>query len=276
MRPAASLAYLLARISDTVADSMRAAVDDRLQTLDAFGRAVAGEDGFDGVSEPLLAGVPGEHERRLLQQATLFLNDLGRLPADQLDLVRDVVGTIIEGQRMDLERFGEATAEQPVVLHNDGELHDYTWQVAGCVGSFWTQLGVMTLGDQFSSDPMPLMIERAIAYGKGLQMVNILRDLPWDLSMGRCYLPVSDPFDERQLLVAHQTHLEEARKLITRGFEYTAALKAKRLRASSVLPALLADETLDQLKGVTWSRLSRGVKVSRIDVYGLILRAIFY
>ena len=32
-----------------------------------------------------------------------------------------------------------------------------------------------------------------VRFGKGLQLVNILRDLPKDLRMGRCYLPVRDP-----------------------------------------------------------------------------------
>ena len=35
------------------------------------------------------------------------------------------------------------------------------------------------------------MVPIGIRYGKGLQLVNILRDLPQDLQKGRCYVPLS-------------------------------------------------------------------------------------
>ena len=37
----------------------------------------------------------------------------------------------------------------------------------------------------------PLMVPMGIRYGKGLQLVNILRDIPQDLRNGRCYIPLS-------------------------------------------------------------------------------------
>jgi len=75
-------------------------------------------------------------------------------------------------------------------LATDAELDDYTYRVAGCVGGFWTKLtrarvfpGAVIDDARFLSD--------GIRFGKGLQLVNILRDLPKDLRAGRCYIPAS-------------------------------------------------------------------------------------
>ena len=97
-------------------------------------------------------------------------------------LVREVLATIASGQTLDLERFAGASRENPVVLDDDAALEDYAWRVAGCVGAFWTKLGFLTLGDRFSKSPEPELLAQGIAYGKGLQLVNILRDLAADLA----------------------------------------------------------------------------------------------
>ena len=34
-----------------------------------------------------------------------------------------------------------------------------------------------------------ILFEKAVNFGKSLQLINILRDLPEDLRMGRCYIP---------------------------------------------------------------------------------------
>ena len=99
--------------------------------------------------------------------------------------MREVVGIIIGGQQLDLERFAGADGENPVALADDAALEDYAWRVAGCVGAFWTKLGFLTMGERFSTAPARCLLEQGIAYGKGLQLVNILRDLPADLASGQ-------------------------------------------------------------------------------------------
>ena len=110
------------------------------------------------------------------------------------------------------------------MLADEHELDDYTWRVAGCVGAFWTKLGVLTLGAGFSSSPPDDLLDEAVAYGKGLQLVNILRDLPADLKAGRCYVPVADPLDAKQLMAAALPWIGKARGQVGRGMGYAAVL----------------------------------------------------
>jgi farnesyl-diphosphate farnesyltransferase len=272
MRRAASLGYLLARSSDTIADTATVPVAERLGLLDAYGAAVEGNGGLPEWSRALLEQAEPK-ERILLERGADVLAGLDGLPAGERALVREVVRIIVSGQKLDLERFAGATAERPVALADAAALEDYTWRVAGCVGAFWTKLGLLTLGERFSRASEAWLLERGIAYGKGLQLVNILRDLPRDLAAGRCYLPVADPLDRPALLVAHARWLATALDWAGQGEAYAETLRLRRLRAASVLPAWLAKETLQALEGATWESLERRVKVPRSRVYQLLLKA---
>lgn len=272
MRSAAGLAYLLARTSDTLADSAAAPAALRMECLEGFSNCLL-HDEFTAWPDAIVHGIHDLSERQLLAATPALLGNLGRLPAPQAELVREVTGIIIGGQRLDLDRFGDATPARPVVLADDAALDDYTWRVAGCVGAFWTRLAHLTLGEGFSRRPSDEMIRMGIRYGKGLQLVNILRDLPADLAQGRCYLPVPDPGDRMGLLAAHAEWLPQARSHVAEGFTYAAALDSRRLRAASVLPALIARDTLLMLETAGAGVLDRRLKIPRSAVYRALARA---
>ena len=273
MREAASLAYLLARTSDTLADTAKAPLEDRMFCLSEFGLALVGEREISRWPLRLLNAVEDVGERHLLEISDDLLAWLGRLPTGEAEIVREVVGIIISGQKLDLGRFADAERETPVALEDDAALEDYAWRVAGCVGAFWTKLGFFTMGDSFSSVPASVLIEQGIAYGKGLQLVNILRDLPADLAMGRCYLPVADPLDSISLLEAHGRWLVRSAAWVNAGFAYAESLRSRRLRAATVLPAMIARETLERMRGADWKTLQGRVKVPRARVYLALVRA---
>ncbi|RYD23822.1 MAG: hypothetical protein EOP88_02685 [Verrucomicrobiaceae bacterium] len=273
MRGAASLGYLLARTSDTLADSSGIPVAERMVALENFATAVAGDGMAPHLDPDLVDAISDERERRLLGCMDQLLEWLRKMPAAEADLVREVVAIIISGQVLDLERFANADTAHPVALESDAALEDYAWRVAGCVGEFWTKLGFLTLGDRFSTESPGILLERGAAYGKGLQLVNILRDVAEDLAAGRCYLPVSDTGDTRELLACHRRWVGKAREWTREGESYARTLHSRRLRAATVLPALIARETLEPLGSVMWSELRQRVKVPRSQVYGLVLRA---
>ena len=124
----------------------------------------------------------------LLEKAGDSLALLQTLSPDDLQLVRTLLNIIMGGQELDLRRFAGASAEKIVALETAAELDDYTYRVAGCVGEFWTKMCRAHLFPKARLDDAQLLAN-GIRFGKGLQLVNILRDLPADLRKGRCYLP---------------------------------------------------------------------------------------
>jgi farnesyl-diphosphate farnesyltransferase len=275
MRGAASLGYLLARTSDTLADTAAAPVELRLRCLQEFAAAVAGHAAAPRWPFSFLNATKDPRERHLLECSGEILEALAALGDAEAALVREVVEIIIGGQNLDLERFAHASRAQPVALEDDAALEDYAWRVAGCVGAFWTKLGFLTMEHEFSKTPEAGLIERGIAFGKGLQLVNILRDLPADLENGRCYLPVADPRDLQEVLAAHRRWLPQAASWVKEGENYAATLRSRRLRAATILPALIARKTLEPLKDASWEQLGARIKVPRSAVYLALLRGFF-
>ncbi len=275
MRPGASLGYLLARTSDTLADTATTSIEARLSCLDQLRRAIADRSDAPRWPVSMLNAIPDPRERQLLECTTAIFEWLGKIPEAEAALVREVLATITSGQSLDLERFATATREHPIALADGAALEDYAWRVAGCVGEFWTKLGFLTLGCRFSNASLDELLPLGRNFGKGLQLVNILRDLPADLEAGRCYLPVADVKNRVALLACHRHWLARAAEWLNDGKTYAAKLKSRRLRAATVLPALLADKTIELLDTASWEELKHGVKIPRKSVYQSLGRAFF-
>jgi len=274
MRPAAGIGYLLARASDTLADTPGIVFDEKLRWLDHFEKALTGEDRMPEWTDELLEKVTNPRERTLLEACPRIFASLIILPKEEAALVREVVGTIIGGQRLDLTNFKGSSEDVCLALRDDAELEDYTWRVAGCVGLFWTKLGFVTMGRDFSKTGPDELAELGIRYGKGLQLVNILRDLPEDLRDGRCYLPVADPRDRKALMETHARWCDLALEWVSDGIRYAERLQGRCLRAASLLPALIAVETLHAMRGAEWSDLEKRIKIPRRRIYQLFLQSL--
>jgi farnesyl-diphosphate farnesyltransferase len=275
MRDAAGLAYLLARGSDTIADTAAVPVTDRLASLDAYHRAIMHGEPFAATTDIL------EHcsanEKILLENSAAHLRWLDALSPSLSTLIREVLEEIISGQRLDLVRFGHASATERMILGNDDELLDYCQRVAGSVGAFWTELGFLGKEHRFSRESRETMLTWGRHFGCGLQLVNILRDRPEDMRNGRYYLPdTADMPPGEPALRAHDRWLDIAKDFVHEGMRYADALHGRRLRCATVLPALLALETIEKLDSATWQELEQRVKVSKATVFRCLAEAMLF
>ena len=274
LRAPVGLAYLLARASDTIADSAAVPEATRLQHLAAFARMIrtGKTDGLEDLQHDIQT--PHSGETMLLCNLDRCLQWLGQLENKDRSEIVDVLDKIIRGQTLDLERFGGDA--QVVALQSAEELDEYTYLVAGCVGEFWTRVCLNHLPG-CSSLGLADLRKLGAEYGKGLQLVNILRDFPEDLRNGRCYLPEPElraaGTSPRPLLDApakaqpvYDHWRERAVAQLEAGYEYITTLRSARLRAACFLPWYLGLRTLRLLgKPGTLERTER-VKVSRMTV----------
>lgn len=193
LREPISLAYLLARTADTIADTAQVPGDLRLAVLDDFSSLVQGssKDVADLSSRLAAEFRPLQNdaaEATLMARTQEALAWLETMEGARLEAIRKVLAPIIHGQKLDIQRFPSASPLHSI--ETAAELEDYTWLVAGCVGEFWTRLCFSEMPDAFAPGAdRETMIQTGIRYGKGLQLVNILRDIFKDARLGRCYLP---------------------------------------------------------------------------------------
>lgn len=289
MRMGLSLGYLLARATDTVADTAKAPGEVRLALLKRVNGVISGKSDSDSARQSLCCQLARElapeqehaGERELLNRFSEVLDMFDGLPELERGAVRKVLATIIRGQILDLERFDCASGADTVSagggvrsLPDEGALMEYTYLVAGCVGEFWTELGCMCMNPSYFRDEFSLSTERksleekARHYGQALQMVNILRDRSEDESRGRSYLPPQESEVEAGKLA--DRYLLLAREWLLEGLDYTEAVRSRRLRFATGLPALIGVRTLELLRD---NPRAERVKVSRSEVYGLMWQA---
>lgn len=260
LRAPISAGYLLARALDTVADTASIPAARRLTHLRALLEMIkygADPETLRPLQKEIAAGQSHEGERRLIQQLTGCLAALEALPPFDRWELRRTLSRIGRGQELDLQRFGDA-APEPTPLATAAELDEYTYYVAGCVGELWTRLCGEHLPPGWSRRDDAAMLALGKRFGQGLQMVNILRDLPADLAAGRCYLPADllarhglDAAALRATPAKARPLLDELRALtlghLDAAWEYVGANGSRKLRHAVALPVLIGLETLSLL-----------------------------
>lgn len=284
VRPQISLAYLLARTTDTLADTALVPVEDRLTALDALRRRIlhpsAVTPDFSRFAQAQGNTQSSAAERVLLTRIAESLAVLESFHEGDQGRIRQVLTTITSGQELDLRRFATASSSRMAALPDLEALDDYTYRVAGCVGEFWTHICRAHLYSRATVDE-PFLIENGIRFGKGLQWVNILRDLPKDLLQGRCYLPEdqlaahglkpADLLDLKswaKLRPLYYEWIEIAEAHLSAGWDYTCALPRSpaRVRIACALPLLIGIRTLGRLRGANPLDPTWRVKTSRPEV----------
>jgi farnesyl-diphosphate farnesyltransferase len=289
LREPIGLAYLLARASDTVADTRLLPRPERLRHLATLRAAYAGEPA-DATTVARACAPLQAHaaERELLERVGEALLRVERLPSDDRASVRTVLATITEGQRFDLERFPGEDDAGLAALDTLDELDRYTYLVAGCVGEFWTRLHVAHR-PRLASWDIRAMSANGVRFGKALQLTNVLRDVPADLRHGRCYLPARElaplgvaPHD---LLDPGKTSrarpllgqlLRDALEHYDVAWRYTLAIPRAewRMRLACAWPLLIGLGTLAAIaRHPNPLAVDRPIKISRGDVRAILARS---
>jgi farnesyl-diphosphate farnesyltransferase len=275
------LLYLLARIADTIADSKVGETELLLNLLKEYNEAVQSSSqvlpDFTAVAEVQ----SNPNEAALLLNVQDVVDGLKEYSGDDQVRILECLDIIVGGQILDLKRFGPANEGGVIsALKNDEELDDYTYRVAGCVGEFWTKMSLAHLM-KLSPEKEIVFFEKGVRFGKALQMINILRDIPEDLRFGRCYVP-SEALERHGLTpedLMDSTNIDRFRPLydeylnLANGHfdaatEYIRMLPEGqfRLKASCMLPVLVGQRTVTLLRTGNILNSEERIKVTRDEM----------
>ena len=294
MREPVAVAYLLARAADTIADTRALPPPRRLEMLLAFRSLVeSGGTGpsiadivaeFDTRSDGVSAG-----EKTLLGHAGSLLRLLEGLPEADRQRVSKVVVTLTRGMELDLTSFPPEDSGKLGALESPEQLDEYTYLVAGCAGEFWTQV-TMAHEPRLARLNVEEMAALGIRFGKALQLTNVLRDVPRDLRIGRCYLPagalVASGLAPPDLL--EPANADKARTVLVpwirtalehfesaENYILATPRSCVRLRLAALWPVLLGLATLEKLAlSGQWLDPDRPSRVRRRWVYGMMARSV--
>ncbi len=227
------------------------------------------------------------YEEQLLRNLPACVRAFEQLPGWQRETIVQVVHAVCKGMEIDLQTFPDEKSGQVRAFATGADLENYCHLMGGAPGVFWSQLiaGTVTL---------PLAAQEFFAYGQhlgdALQIVNILRDLPRDLQIGRCYFPQEDlrahgltaeyllhaenPENAARFAPVKQKWIAWGREKLKHARAYYAALPKTqpRHRAAVAWPVLWAADTLNKLEQEpNLLNPARRVKISRQRVYGTML-----
>ena len=292
LRTPIGLAYLLARAADTISDTRLLPPDERLGHLLGFRAQVEGPADAESLARIGLLLTDKQtlpKERVLLLSLPQIFSMLETVGEEDRALIRSVVVTLSQGMEADLTTFPNQDFQQIVALHDSAALDRYTYLVAGCVGEFWTAI-TMARTPGLSSWDAAAMSDMGIRFGKGLQMTNVLRDVPKDLRLGRCYFPqeqleahgiTSNTLLDRSISSQARPMLVAGIRIVLGHFqaaeEYVLATprRYRRLRLAALWPVLIGLATLAELaRNGDWLDPNQPSKVTRSWVYGMMTRSL--
>ncbi len=289
IRPQVSLLYMLARTSDTIADSEEGDPEGLLQALESYNEFTQGKtDNLLDLS-PIADSQRNKSEASLLMNVEKITSKIGDFAESDQTAIRRCLGTIIGGQILDLQRFS-SVEESILSLDSDDELDDYAYRVAGSVGEFWTRMSldhIFRLKEESLEDEL---FAKGIRFGKALQMINILRDIPADLSLGRCYVPRSK-LDERGMTPEdllepssigsfrplYDEYLDLTESHLNSAVEYIEMLPHSklRLRAACMLPVIIGKRTVSMLRAGNVLDPSNRIKIDRSEINDVVKKVVF-
>lgn len=287
VRAPLSVSYLLARAADTIADVEASPAMERLDLLAQFRQALTDSPSASFLAQTAAFSARVDHagERELLERLAECFTPLAKMTPGSQEKIRTVLGHILDGMTLDLQRFPDAL--QLSSLTTESDLDRYTWLVAGCVGEFWTAICAAELPGVFTR-PEAEVTALGGRFGKGLQLINILRDQAGDAAIGRCYLPADSLraaglegdviWPARDWLPWHAVRTDliaKARGFLADGWSYAASQRSVRLRFATLMPLLIGEGTLARMEKLQVNGPPAAVKVTRPEVKRYTRRALW-
>ena len=275
LREPVANAYLLCRIADTIEDDPILDAHDKDHFHISFFEAVESGRGAEEFARglwPRLAPGTLDAEVELIRESPRVLRITQGLRPLQRRAILRCVSTMSSGMG-DFER-GRSRSGLPDVV----ELERYCYFVAGVVGEMLTEL-FCDYSPEINAKRKELEA-RAVSFGLGLQMTNILKDIWDDYGSGVCWLP-REVFDRngydlerldpdhngdgaafaasmQDLIGITHAHLRQA-------LEYTVTIPSSEtgIRRFLIWAVLLAASTLRKISAEPLFTSGAQVKVSR-------------
>lgn len=278
-------AYLLCRIADTIEDDPALLPTARDALFVSFGAGLDGRIAPELLAADWASLTADGADGALMKNAESVFRVYRSLPAEERALMHPPLETLARGMRSYCSRPPEEGSR----IRDLQDLETYCYFVAGTVGELLTALFERHVPGLELARRVELE-RRAVSFGLGLQLVNILKDLALDIEEGRLHLP--ETLLTRKRLAAEDVleprhrgrALEVVRELSARALqhldharEYTLLWPlpgGREVRLFCAVPLALAYATLSEVaRGADVLIPGRAPKVGR-DVVATVVAAV--
>ncbi len=234
LKKAVASAYLCMRAIDEIEDHPEledGAKQRLLLEISTMLRTTFDREAYQSLISPYLHLLPPVSQR--------LADWISVCPPEIVEKVKDSTAVMAAGMAK--------WVEKKWIIETKEDLDDYTYYVAGLVGTMLSDL--WKWHDNTDTDP-----ELAIGFGRGLQAVNMLRNFDEDLERGVSFVPKGWTRDDMY---------QYANEHLAQADLYVKPIKNKRILMFCKVPLALAHSTLRALK-------SGKEKMSRQEVENIV------
>ena len=184
-----TVAYLLCRIADTIADTRLLPLEERIYFVKNYPKLVETQDKellAKYISLTSKIDAKFDKEIILLENLPQCIDAYQKLDTRAKKDTLEVVTAVSNAMEWDLTYFTDD--ESPYLIKAVASVKDtenYCTAMGGAPGVFWAKL--LLKGRENEK-----FISQARQIGQALQITNILKDIASDIKLGRIYLPITD------------------------------------------------------------------------------------
>lgn len=248
------LTYLVCRALDTIEDTPFAEREVQLKHFSRFDNFLKTPPSHEEVSlwvSELPRNDISASELELLSQTSSLLNRLQEQPPAMRQIVFDMVSSMSRG----MQHFVSKRINGLLRMKNLNDLNQYCFFVAGVVGESLAKLLALVEPD-FKVEDEKVMT--AHHFGLFLQKVNIVKDAPSDLKLGRHFL-----IDDKQLLPSIVENADQAMHFLS-----LVPIKQREFRLFCGWSLFMGIGTLVKLQSKTTPELQR--KLSQEETFEIL------
>lgn len=272
-----TVAYLLCRIADTVEDSEDLSIDKKKRLLNLYISIFKKDidNPLDKFMQQLVSLPKNSHDEKLVYNLPKIINVYHTFSP----MFQKHIGLWVVEMSIGMRKYAQASVKKKFsFLNTMKELDEYMYYVAGTVGYLLTELF-----SYYSKKITPAVTKKlhhlAESFGKGLQMVNIIRDMTTDLRRGQSYIPeellLKYKLDRKSIFETHNSHKAQqlfnelifnAVRHLDKAIDYILLLPKdeKGIRLFCMLPVFWAMRTLQKIQENTLALLGQEkIKVPR-------------
>jgi farnesyl-diphosphate farnesyltransferase len=272
-----TVAYLLCRVADTVEDSEDLQLNTKKELLKNY-ISIFKKDNSSSLNQ-FMDGIkalpPNTHDDKLVYNLPRILNVFNSFSP----IFKKHIGQWVVEMSVGMEKYAQSAIRKKFsFLGTMKELDEYMYYVAGTVGYLLTELF------SFYSNRITPPIRKKLnllaeSFGKGLQMVNIIRDMTTDLRRGQSYIPeeLLTKYKLDRKTIFEKQNSEKAQQLfneliqnavnhLDKAIDYILLLpkEERGIRMFCMLPVFWAMRTLQKIHENTLALLGHEkIKVSR-------------
>jgi farnesyl-diphosphate farnesyltransferase len=272
-----TVAYLLCRIADTVEDEASLSKKDKEELLLTYADMFKQEEEENKIK--FLSGVANIPDHNTDVSLTKNLERVLAVYKTFHPEVQKMIATWVVEMTLGMKKYSQSSARRKQqFLRSMKELDEYMYYVAGTVGHMLTSLFTY-----FSKKITPTLYRKleffSESFGKGLQMVNIIRDMAGDLKRGQSYIPdeiltkyqltrqtIFETQNQKNAELMFDELIQTAVGHLDKALAYVVLIPKEetRIRLFCLLPMFWAMQTLREIQENSLQLLTpEKVKISR-------------